>query len=436
MGESCPGAPRRAGQAFVLGWAVTNLGGVNEVIRNLVREFARSGPLAPVVIEAGSQHLPRSAWPEAPVLRLDFPAPYEPQNPVKAFVRFCGYLVPGLWRLYITCRRYNIQVLNPHFIGLAYFILVLFRRSGLFGGKLLFSFHGSDVRVMMRSKGAERFLYRVLLRGADVLIPCSEGLGEEIALFAPECAARIAAVHNGINIERFLSSADPSFCLPESFRARKKLFNIGAFEYKKAHDVLIRAFARVREKRNDVCLLIAGQRGHRLDATKELIRELGLENDVLALVDLPHAHVASLMQLSDLFVLSSRWDRGICGEGFAVALLEAAAACVPVISTESCGVNELVKNGSSGIVVPTNQPELLAAGIEFFLDNPEEALRQARNLHEVVRRQFTWTGAHRRYLELAGVAPGPGASEPAVTADPVESEKTSSTSPVLPSHDG
>jgi glycosyltransferase involved in cell wall biosynthesis len=399
-GDSGPEAPRRARQAFVLGWAVTNLGGVNEVVRNLIREFAAAGPLAPLVIEAGRDCSPRTIAPDVPVLALDFLPPYDPNKPFRVTLRFLFYLLPCLWRLVAICRKYDVKVLNPHFTGLQYFILALFRRSGLFRGKLLFSFHGADVRVMMLSRGTERLLYRWLLRGADVLIPCSAGLGEELAMFVPECADRISPVHNGIDANRFLSSADPVFQLPVAFRDRTKLLNIGAFEYKKGQENLIKAFARLRVRHPDICLIIAGQRGHRVTELRNLIHELGLEDDVLLLIDLPHAQVSTLMQQTDIFVLSSRWEKGICGEGFAMVLLEAGAAGVPVVSTESCGVNELLSNRESGIIVPTNRPDLLAHAIEVFLDDPREAAREAANLHNIVRRQFTWTAAHQRYVDL------------------------------------
>ncbi len=42
----------RPAQAFILGWPLANLGGVNEVVKNLVHEFSQSGNLAPLVIEA------------------------------------------------------------------------------------------------------------------------------------------------------------------------------------------------------------------------------------------------------------------------------------------------------------------------------------------------------------------------------------------------
>lgn len=398
-----PNAPRMR-QAFILGWPLANLGGVNEVVRCLVREFQASGPLAPLVFEVTSAPLSEGVIPGLPVFRLPLPALYNRRHPLKSLLAFLYRLPELFWTLRRHGKQFRISVLNPHFVGMEHFGLMLFRRSGLFQGKLILSFHGSDIRRMLQAKGYERLLYRLLLRGADVLVPCSFALAEEILMLAPECAGRIVPVQNGIDIERFAGSSEAAVELPAAFLGRRKLLNIGAFEYKKGHDILLRAFALVRRARQDVCLIIAGQSSEALPGTQRLIEELGLTGDVLLLRDLPHARVAALLRASDVFVFSSRWEKGICGEGFAMALLEAAALSKPVISTDSCGVAELVTNGETGLVVPPERPELLAGAINTFLDDPTEAARQAANLYRVVSQQFTWAEAHARYLQAAAGA--------------------------------
>ena len=83
-----------------------------------------------------------------------------------------------------------------------------------------------------------------------------------------------------------------------------------------------------------------------------------------------------------------------------MALLEAAAAQKPVISTLSCGVEELIENGETGTVVAPEYPDELAAALVAMLDNPDEAERHARNLHNKVLQHFTWKRAYRQYLDL------------------------------------
>ena len=392
---------QRSRQAFILGWPFANLGGVNEVVRNLVREFGASGNLAPLVIETSEGFSIGTLPDDIPLLRLRFPTVYRKRQRMRTLLKFCLYAPVFIWKLRSICRRFKIEVLNPHFIGLEYFALLLFRHFSGYRGKLLLSFHGSDIRTMIQSRGLERFLSRLLLRGADTLIPCSAGLGEEILMFVPECANRIVPIANGIDIERFLASSEFDIELPPSFKTRKQILNIGAYEYKKGQDILLKAFSDLRRTRADVCLLIAGQPREELNAIERLIDELELQDHVLLLENLAHSRVAGLLQTSELFVLSSRWKKGAWGEGFAMALLEAAAAQKPVVSTLTCGVTELIRDGESGLIVPPEDPDALAQAMAALLDNPQEAERQAKNLHAKVKQSFTWKNTHYSYLKLS-----------------------------------
>jgi glycosyltransferase involved in cell wall biosynthesis len=302
-----------------------------------------------------------------------------------------------LWKLSSLCRKYSISVINPHFVGLEYFPLVVLRMLGIFRGKFILSFHGLDIVEMRQSRGLERWLSKVLLRKADWLVACSTGLRNEILLFVPECASRVLAIPNGIDAGAFLSLAGEPFELPAKVRNRRVLLSIGSYEPKKGHDTLLHAFAKVREKGCDAALVIAGQGSSR--TTAELARELGILEDVVFLENLPHAQIAALMQRADLFVLPSRW------EPFGLVLLEAAVAQKPVVVTDTAGASDLVRHGDTGVVVPIDNPDALASAISATLADSEGASSMARRFHDHVLENFTWQLACRRYLQLAGIYP-------------------------------
>jgi glycosyltransferase involved in cell wall biosynthesis len=58
-----------------------------------------------------------------------------------------------------------------------------------------------------------------------------------------------------------------------------------------------------------------------------------------------------------LFVLATRWIKGEMGEGFAIAVLESAAAKAPVVATASCGVEEIIVNGDTGSIAQVEDPD-------------------------------------------------------------------------------
>jgi glycosyltransferase involved in cell wall biosynthesis len=392
--------------AFLLAWPFESIGGVSGVLRNLLREFHSAGEMEPMAIEVSGRDegtMPSPAGQPWPSISSGPISSWNPRSPWRSFFVLCFKAPAVLFKLHAICRRYSIRVLNPHFIGVEYLPLVPLRTLGLFRGKLVLSFHGADIREMIQSRGLQRRLFRTLLRGADVLVACSDGLREEIVGFVPECAARTVTIHNGIDAAAFLALPTDSFRLPERLAGRKIVLNIGAFEYKKGHDILLRAFRMLRVHHPEAALVIAGQRNSA--AIAKLGADLEIDDDLLLIESIPHAQIVSLLKRADVFALSSRWEKGVCGEGFAVVLLEAGAAKTPVVTTLSCGATELIEDGVTGRIVPTEDPEALADAISGVLSDPETAMKMALRLNERVVEQFTWKHAYRKYVRLANDLP-------------------------------
>ena len=100
---------------------------------------------------------------------------------------------------------------------------------------------------------------------------------------------------------------------------------------------------------------------------KSMIAELGLSQNV-GLLGL-RTDVPGLLQAADGYVMSSAW------EGLPIALLEAAASGLPIVTTAVGGNAEAVRDGVSGFVVPPHDPHRLAAAMVevMSLSAPERA---------------------------------------------------------------
>ena len=98
-------------------------------------------------------------------------------------------------------------------------------------------------------------------------------------MFAPEFADRTVVIPNGIDSAAFLSQDSAPVALPARLATRKLILNIGAYEYKKGHDILLQAFAQVKLTHPEAALVIAGQRSSA--AVAQLATELGIQDDVL-----------------------------------------------------------------------------------------------------------------------------------------------------------
>ena len=384
----------RKSYAFALPWAIDHLGGVNEVVRNLMEEFRAAGEFHPVLIEShwASARPAVERRPGYTHIRMRLRALNDTN--IKALLAFCLLLPFTLRNLRHLANEYRIDAINFHFPSLYALNWIALQKLRLFPGKVILSFHGSDIRGAHRLRGWARSAYRYLLRQADVVVSCSEGLQSEILALEPRARTRV--IYNGIDEGRFRGEALPTM-LPTNLQQRELILTIGKYEYRKAHDLLLRAFAQVLEKRPAACLVIAGATGPEIDKTKAAVFDSGLAEHVTLYHDLPHTAIPGLLACADLFVLSSRWVPGELGEGFPVVILEAAVAGKPVITTLGCGAAEIIEDGVTGRLVALEDAGALAEAMCELLQDKGKARFMAENLRRKVLDEFTWKRAYRSY---------------------------------------
>ena len=153
------------------------------------------------------------------------------------------------------------------------------------------------------------------------------------------------------------------------------LTHVGRFAPPKNHALLIEAFAQVRSDAPLYLLLVGG--GELENAVREQVAALGLQGRVRFLGI--RADVADILRASDVFVLSSRW------EGNPLSVMEAMAAGLPVVSTGVGGVPELVREGETGLLVPSEDAGALAQAMQALVDDPvrRQAMGAAARRHAV-----------------------------------------------------
>jgi glycosyltransferase involved in cell wall biosynthesis len=179
---------------------------------------------------------------------------------------------------------------------------------------------------------------------------------------------------------------------------------VGRFEPAKDYPTMIAAFARLAAQRPRSQLLLVGQ-GSLKGEVEGWVREEGLEGRVRLLG--VRRDIPELLSAADGYVLSSAW------EGMPVALLEAAAAELPVVATRVGGVPEVVEDGTTGLLVPAADPVPLAEAmvrVELLSSDARAAMgRRGRALVEerygTGRVMQMW---ERLYSELAATSGTPG----------------------------
>ncbi len=181
---------------------------------------------------------------------------------------------------------------------------------------------------------------------------------------------KVVTVQNGLDLERFLDSADCGALRRQLFPeigARFWFGTAGRLSVVKNHALLLRAFRRVLERYPDCGLLLAG-RGELEGALRRQAAELGIEERVHFLGF--RADIPQVLQALDCFVFPS------LREGLGLALVEAMACGLPVIASQVGGIPEVFSEEPMGTLVPPGDEEALAAAMTRMVETPPE-LRSA-----------------------------------------------------------
>jgi glycosyltransferase involved in cell wall biosynthesis len=164
----------------------------------------------------------------------------------------------------------------------------------------------------------------------------------------------LSCVPNGVDTERFqrVSPAARS-SLRASLGVEQEFvwLAVGRFEDAKDYPNMLRAFAGVRDRHPTAVLLLVGH-GSLQEETESLARELALGDRIRFLG--VRSDVPEVMAAADGYVMSSAW------EGMPIALLEAAAAALPIVATRVGGNHEVVQDARTGFLVPPRDHDALS----------------------------------------------------------------------------
>ena len=208
----------------------------------------------------------------------------------------------------------------------------------------------------------------------------------------PDCD--IKTVYNGVDLEKFRLIDLDRNNIRDDLKISYDIplfLAIGRFHDAKDYPNLIEAFSIICNKMNFIPILLIAGDGNLQSDIESLINYKGLQKNIFLLGR--REDIVQLIVSSDFFVLSSKY------EGLPTVVIEAMACETFVIATDCGGSKEIL--GETGILVPIENSEALAKGLEQAMSRTEDEIREnGRLARKRVEELFSLEASVDKWLKL------------------------------------
>ena len=270
-----------------------------------------------------------------------------------------------------------------HVFSAAYFSFLLgpapaMVAARMLGKRLILNYHSGEAEDHLTRWGP---LVHPWLRLADEIVVPSIYLQGVFTRFGYP----VKVISNLIDVSRF------------KYRERTPLgprfLSIRNLESHYGVDVILHAFARIQLRYPRATLLIGGD-GSQRRALERLAGELGLRG-VTFIGSFTPAEAPDIYDDADMLLNASAIDNQ------PVSLLEAFASGLPVVSTPTGDIGNMLQAGRAGTIVSDADPEAIAMAALMLLDNPARARLLARTARASLDR-FSWSSVRNSWMSLYG----------------------------------
>ncbi len=277
-----------------------------------------------------------------------------------------------------------------------------------FGPPYIMTMHGLEERrihAMRReaAKGRARYFrfhnrlwhrfysmpaYRYSIRTADFSIVLNREAWFFVQLKYGCDAGRSWYIPNGVE-KRYFWDRDYTQC------SGQKLLFAGSWIDHKGVYYLGDGFAALAREFPDLRLTVAGSQVDAQTVVRSFPQDV--RDRVEALPFVPAADMPALYARHDVFIFPS------LVEGMPLVLLEAMAIGLPVVTTDSCGMGDVVEDGYNGLLVKPADTHALVAATRRLIQAPELRERLGRAAQQTMRR-YTWDAIARRVEKVFALA--------------------------------
>jgi len=175
-----------------------------------------------------------------------------------------------------------------------------------------------------------------------------------------------------------------------------RLITVSRFDKRKNHEKVIMALRNLKQIYPNIIYICVGL-GEEEENIKKLVKELGLDKQVLFFKDISSELKNALISKSNLFVMPSIIHKKSV-EGFGIAYVEAAQYGVPSIGGKDGGASDAIKDKETGIICDGNNLDEIYSSIDLVLKN--NSYKDLGKKAKDYVTKFEWDNIVKEYLKI------------------------------------
>ncbi len=245
--------------------------------------------------------------------------------------------------------------------------------------KIIFTAHGwafNEPRPVWQKILIKFFTWITILL-AHKTICVSEKTKKDVVKW-PFIKNKLVVIHNGINVQDYVISS----AIPLADDEHPQVGTVAELHKVKGLDVLLEAWAKFRKNHSGILNILGS--GEEKQNLENMAKNLNISDSVRFVnFIVPRKQYKTFLAKFDIFVLPSR------SEAMPYTILEAGAIGMPVIATSVGGIPEIIENGMNGILIPSENSEILFSSLILLAEDKDLRKRLGANLKLSIQENFS-----------------------------------------------
>lgn len=288
-----------------------------------------------------------------------------------------------------------------HFIFLNYKSLIMINILKKLDQKIIITFQGADIQIKNDIGYGNRLdkkydlLLKKTINNIDKFTSISKNIRDDLLKLKVE-KQKISMIPNGIYLKKFIRNKKKL----NKFDKQIKFITVARYAVKKKGYDLVPKLTKLLKKKNiNFKWTIIGKDTSKLYNNKIIFenkKNFNILENISSNKELyfPSDKIIDEYKASDFYLNLSRI------ESFGITFIEAIASNIPIITFDSKGANEIVKNNFNGIIIKDMKIETMLKKISHFEKNKKKFLKNLFNLAKLYDLERHYKRYHRLYLSM------------------------------------